>query len=109
MKYLTQLLILIAILLVLSTDAHAKRYRRSYSTNVQSWPASLYQGTDQQRAYAEAKYMHENRIYRHVGGTIGLYEGWGYGGPSCATCTPHVGMTLTADAHYGNIRVRAWR
>ena len=84
------------------------RWRRSRSSGSVSVGVT-FGGTDQERCYQEAKYMSENRIYRHIGGQIGGFEGWGMGGPNCATCTPRGGMTLTGDAHFGNIRVRSWR
>jgi len=103
--------VMFACLVACCSDAHARRWfrGRNYSTTTYRSSGPTFSGTDQERAYQEAKYMHENRIYRHVGGVIGAFEGFGIGGPGCATCTPRGGMTLTADAHYGNVRVRAWR
>jgi hypothetical protein len=75
---------------------------------------SMYSGTDQERAQAEANYMAANGITGHVGSTIGRFEGcgWSMGGMP-PTCTPGSGMTLTADAiahgPRGVFRVRAWR
>ena len=107
MRSLASLLVILFLVSCFADVAHARRWRRtrSYSTSV----SVSFGGTDQQRCYAEAKYMHENRIYRHVGAVIGSFEGFGIGGPGCATCTPNRGMTLTGDAHYGNVRVRSWR
>lgn len=75
---------------------------------------SMYGGSDQARAQAEANYMAQNGIRGHVGGTIGRFEGVGWstsGMPN--TCTPGSAMTLTADAVAhgpgGVYRVRAWR
>jgi len=84
-------------------------YNRTTTTYRSSGPANLYSGTDQERCFAEAAYMAANGIRRHVGATIGRFEGWGYGGPNCATCTPRSGMSLTGDAWVGGIRVRSWR
>ena len=85
------------------------RRRRKSNTYRSSGPSHLYVGTDQERCYAEAQYMSQNRIFAHVGGLIGHFEGWGYGGPNCSTCTPRNGMTLTGDASVGGFRVRSWR
>lgn len=72
--------------------------------------------TDQQRCQAEANYMAARNIKRHVGPTIGNFEGIGWGSsPNCRTCTPRRGrMRLTGDAvarcangYY--VRVRSWR
>ena len=114
MKKVCLMLLCFVLGTILADTASARgRWRRSrttYSATVSSGGTSaMYSGTDQDRAYAEAKYMHENGIRRHVGSLIGNFEGWGYGGPNCATCTPRGGMTLTGDAHYGSIRVRSWR
>lgn len=97
-------------LLFLCADVDAAgRWRRGRSSSSYRSSGPVFSGTDQERAYQEAKYMYENRIYRHVGSVIGNFEGFGIGGPNCVTCTPSRRMTLTADAHYGNVRVRAWR
>lgn len=92
-----------------SVEARGRRGRRRgryYSTSYNVGVS--FAGTDQQMCYQKAKYMHEHGIRGHVGIPIG-FEGWGFGGPGCATCTPRGGMTLTGDAHYGSIRVRSWR
>ncbi len=75
---------------------------------------SMYHGSDQDRAQAEANYMAANGITGHVGSTIGRFEGCGWStGGMPPTCTPSSGMTLTADAiahgRGGVYRVRAWR
>lgn len=75
---------------------------------------SMYAGSDQERAQAEANYMAQNGIKGHVGGQIGSFEGCGWSsGGMPSTCTPGYGMTLTADAiahgRDGVYRVRAWR
>ena len=109
MRRLTILLLALFAISLFAEDAEAWPFRRRGRTVTTYRAAVTFSGTDQERAYQEAKYMHENRVYRHVGGTIGYFEGFGIGGPNCATCTPNRPMTLTADAHYGNVRVRAWR
>jgi hypothetical protein len=71
--------------------------------------------TDQQRCQAEADYMAANNIRGHVWGTIGRFEGVGWGNsPTCKTCTPSYNMTLTGDASAQSnngtwYRVRSWR
>ena len=51
----------------------------------------------------------------HVWGTIGSFEGVGYGSsPNCNTCTPRNNMNLTGDASAQGkngkwYRVRSWR
>jgi len=72
-------------------------------------------GSDQERCQAEANYMAANNITGHVWGTIGRFEGVGYGSsPNCKTCTPSGNMNNTGDAsaqgHNGMwFRVRSWR
>ena len=71
--------------------------------------------SDQERCQAEANYMAANNISGHVWGTIGNFEGVGYGySPNCNTCVPNRSMRLTGDASaQGNngrwYRVRSWR
>ena len=103
-------------------EAYA-RPRRSYtySTPTYRTPVSSYtsghmvSGSDQERCQAEADYMAANGITGHVWGTIGRFEGVGYGGsPNCSTCTPGSGMTCTGDASAQGrngmwYRVRSWR
>lgn len=88
--------------------------RQSSAAQTVSADSSMYRGTDQQRAQAEANYMAQNGIKGHVGGQIGNFEGCGWSsGGTPPTCTPGRGMTLTADAiaygRDGAYRVRAWR
>ena len=70
---------------------------------------------DQSRCQAEADYMARNNISGHVWGTIGNFEGVGYGpSPNCNTCVPRNKMTLTGDASAQGrngmwYRVRSWR
>lgn len=71
--------------------------------------------SDQDRCQAEANYMAANNISGHVWGTIGNFEGVGYGSsPNCNTCTPSSNMRLTGDASAQGrngkwYRVRSWR
>lgn len=84
----------------------------NHSTKNNIWGAAT---TDQQRCQAEANYMAARNIRKHVGPTIGRFEGIGWGSsPNCRTCTPRRGMTLTGDAvaRTANgmyVRVRSWR
>jgi hypothetical protein len=76
-------------------------------------------GDDQSRCQQEADHMAARRINGHVFGTIGRFEGVGYGNSSgCATCTPeqygYYGLRLTGDASALGPdglwrRVRSWR
>jgi hypothetical protein len=103
----------------LASVAHA-RPRRGYTYN--TTPTASYtsshvesSGSDQDRCQAEAEYMASHGITGHVWGTIGRFEGVGYGGsPNCNTCTPGSGMTLTGDGKAQGrngmwYRVRSWR
>ena len=71
--------------------------------------------SDQDRCQAEADHMAANNISGHVWGTIGSFEGVGYGSsPNCNTCTPRNNMRLTGDASAQSrngkwYRVRSWR
>lgn len=79
----------------------------------------VYGGDDQARCQQEANTMAARRIRGHVGGTIGRFEGVGYGSsPNCNTCTPerfgYHGLRLTGDASARGAdgywyRVRSWR
>lgn len=74
---------------------------------------------DQARCQQEANYMASRRIRGHVFGTIGRFEGVGYGGSAnCSTCQPdqygYHGLRLSGDASaLGSdgmwYRVRSWR
>lgn len=83
------------------------------SEKVYSYTNSM--GSDQERCQAEADYMARNNIAGHVWGTIGSFEGVGYGSsPNCRTCTPSSPMTCTGDACAQGrngmwYRVRSWR
>lgn len=71
--------------------------------------------SDQERCQAEANYMAAHNISGHVWGTIGNFEGVGYGSsPNCNTCVPNSNMRLTGDASAQGsngrwYRVRSWR
>lgn len=71
--------------------------------------------SDQERCQQEANYMAANNISGHVWGTIGNFEGVGYGSsPHCNTCVPSYNMRLTGDASAQGrngkwYRVRSWR
>lgn len=79
--------------------------------------SSIWSGnmTDQMKCQAEANYMLAHRQFRHVGPTIGNFEGvgWNFSGQMPTTCIPYRSMRLTGDAtaRSGNIivRVRSWR
>lgn len=109
--------LLFAILVLFAVEAHA-RPRRTYSpvpSTSYSYASSHAGMSDQERCQAEADYMAANNIAGHVWGTIGNFEGVGYGpSPNCNTCTPGSGMTPTGDASARGrngmwYRVRSWR
>lgn len=100
----------------LTAQAARPKYYPTYSqpkTMVQSYTSMS--GDDQSRCQAEADYMARNRITGHVWGTIGNFEGVGYGSsPNCNTCVPNSNMRLTGDASAQDssgrwYRVRSWR
>lgn len=84
------------------------------NTKVYSYTVNL-GGSDQERCQAEANYMATNNISGHVWGTIGSFEGVGYGSsPNCNTCVPRGNLRLTGDASVQGrngmwYRVRSWR
>ena len=90
-------------------EARVFRRRRSVSRPVTRAPQEWYDSNDQGKCLIEAQYMFDNNIRGHVFGLIGRFEGCGWGGPNCSTCTPRYGMTLTGDAQVGRFRVRSWR
>jgi hypothetical protein len=103
---------------LLSGPAYARPWRGyTYSTPTvtSSYTSSLNHGSDQERCQKEADYMAQHGITGHVGGTIGRFEGVGYGSsPNCNTCTPGSGMNCTGDASAQGrngmwYRVRSWR
>lgn len=93
-----------------------RNYSYSQPNKTYSYTSSMSNsGSDQDRCQAEANYMAANRISGHVWGTIGNFEGVGYGSsPNCNTCTPSNNMRLTGDASAQDnngrwYRVRSWR
>jgi molybdenum cofactor biosynthesis enzyme MoaA len=110
-------MIAIALIFVITFTAEAARprYYSQSNTVVQSYTSNYTSSSDQDRCQAEANYMAANNISGHVWGTIGSFEGVGYGSsPNCNTCTPSNNMRLTGDAAaQGNngkwYRVRSWR
>ena len=108
-------LCLIAIICFMSTAQAAKpRYYYSQPTS-KTYSYTNTFGSDQDRCQAEANYMAANNITGHVWGTIGSFEGVGYGSsPNCNTCVPSGRMNLTGDASAQGrngkwYRVRSWR
>ena len=96
--------------------ARPRYYSQSTMTNTKSYNyTSLNSADDQSRCQAEADYMARNHITGHVWGTIGNFEGVGYGNsPNCNTCVPSSNMRLTGDASARDengryYRVRSWR
>lgn len=92
------------------------KYYSQPNVMTQSYTSSSSSMSDQDRCQAEANYMASRNITGHVWGTIGNFEGVGYGNsPNCKTCTPsNSNMRLTGDASaQGNngmwYRVRSWR
>lgn len=88
----------------------------SYPTRTYSYTNQIMNSSsDQDRCQAEANYMAANNISGHVWGTIGNFEGVGYGySPNCNTCVPSSNMRLTGDASAQGrngrwYRVRSWR
>lgn len=94
----------------LTTTVGADTLVKKYSLTSQQVNIS-----DQDKCQAEANYMAENNISGHVWGTIGNFEGVGFGSsPNCNTCVPRNKMTLTGDASAQGkngkwYRVRSWR
>lgn len=105
--------LVVVMLWSICSDAFARgRWRRSRyrsRASVGSAPAEYYNCSDQRKCELEAAHMNAHGIRGHIWGWIGNYEGVGWGGPGCATCTPRRGMALTGDAQSGNYRVRSWR
>jgi hypothetical protein len=109
----------LALVFVTTLTAQAARPRYySYSQPkvvTQSYTTNIVSGNDQERCQAEANHMAANNITGHVWGTIGNFEGVGYGSsPNCNTCTPGNNMRLTGDASAQGrngmwYRVRSWR
>lgn len=102
MDEMRSMFVFVVIAILATAPAYGRRrlFRRrqtrttTYAVNV--WGESQ---TDQERCAAEAAYMASNYVYAHIGPNIGNFEGWGCGwSPSCGTCEPGYGMTLTGDA-----------
>jgi hypothetical protein len=97
--------------------AHAAKPRTYYYNQSSNYNSSytMSVGDDQSRCQAEANHMAANNITGHVWGTIGSFEGVGYGNsPNCNTCVPNSNMRLTGDASAQGrngmwYRVRSWR
>lgn len=95
--------------------AKPRTYYSQATTKTYSYANNLNYGNDQERCQAEADYMAAHNITGHVWGTIGNFEGVGYGGsPNCNTCSPRSQMSLTGDASAQGrngkwYRVRSWR
>jgi hypothetical protein len=110
---------MIALVLIFGTSFTAEAARPNYysqpTNRTYSYTSAQHLGSDQDRCQAEANYMAANNISGHVWGTIGNFEGVGYGGsPNCNTCTPRSQMNLTGDASAQGrngmwYRVRSWR
>jgi hypothetical protein len=94
------------------TTYYSQPVTKTYSYTSMSMGNS---NSDQDRCQAEANYMASNNITGHVWGTIGNFEGVGYGSsPNCNTCVPGNNMSLTGDASAQGrngmwYRVRSWR
>jgi hypothetical protein len=99
----------------LVAEAARPRYYSQPTMKVQSYSNYYVSGNDQERCQAEANYMAANNITGHVWGTIGSFEGVGYGSSAnCNTCVPGNNMSLTGDASAQGrngmwYRVRSWR
>ena len=114
MKYF---IMAIALVFVTNFAAHAAKPRYYSQTPMRTYgyTSNVNYGNDQERCQAEANYMAANNITGHVWGTIGSFEGVGYGSsPNCNTCTPGGNMRLTGDASAQGrngmwYRVRSWR
>jgi hypothetical protein len=107
---------LFLIALTLSCTQIAEAAKPKYYNNTTYQYTTAYVGdNDQARCQAEANHMAANNITGHVWGTIGGFEGVGYGSsPNCNTCVPSRGMRLTGDASAQGrngmwYRVRSWR
>jgi hypothetical protein len=99
----------------LAAQAARPKYYSQPTNKVYNYSSSINSGSDQDRCQAEANYMAANNISGHVWGTIGNFEGVGYGSsPNCNTCVPGNNMRLTGDASAQSssgrwYRVRSWR
>jgi hypothetical protein len=110
-------LILTLVVALMTSTAMADRGSTYYHNGkVYSYSSQALPLDDQSRCQAEADYMARNNITGHVWGTIGNFEGVGYGNSSqCNTCVPSSRyMRLTGDASSQGrngmwYRVRSWR
>jgi hypothetical protein len=111
------LMIVFVISFCTSLTAEAAR-PKTYSQPImktQSYTNIYTSSSDQDRCQAEANYMTANNISGHVWGTIGNFEGVGYGSSAnCNTCVPSGRMNPTGDASAQGrngmwYRVRSWR
>ena len=99
----------------LTVQAAKPKYYSQPTNKVYNYTSNINSGSDQERCQAEANYMAANNITGHVWGTIGNFEGVGYGSsPNCNTCVPSSNMRLTGDASAQSssgrwYRVRSWR
>ena len=115
MKTLMMVLVLF-FMTTISAEAKPRYYSNQTQTKVYNYTNNVMSGgNDQDRCQAEANYMAANNITGHVWGTIGSFEGVGYGSsPNCNTCVPSGRMNLTGDASAQGrngmwYRVRSWR
>lgn len=111
----------LALMLVCAVAEARPRRTTSYSSPTTTAAPVAYEsfGDDQARCQQEANIMASRRFTGHVGGTIGRFEGVGFGSsPTCGTCTPERygfhGLRLTGDASACDssgrwYRVRSWR
>jgi len=95
------------LVLMFCSVSEARWWRRGRS--VVKSPQAWHDANDQGKCQIEAQYMHDHGIKGHVFGLIGKFEGCGWGGPGCDTCTPRGRMKLTGDVQVGRYRVRSWR
>lgn len=111
----TFILILIIGITISGVAFGGPRGRNNTAVYTSNSKPSVQYSNDQERCQAEADHMAANNIKGHVWGTIGGFEGVGYGSsPHCVTCTPSYNMTLTGDASARGrngvwYRVRSWR
>lgn len=98
-----------------TVEAARPRYHNSQQIIKSHSYTNMINFDDQSKCQAEADYMAANNITGHVWGTIGSFEGVGYGNsPNCNTCVPSSNMRPTGDASAQGsngrwYRVRSWR
>ena len=109
------LFIVVSLCLLTTFSAYGARPKNNSQPKTYSYTSNIVNSSDQERCEAEANYMAQNNITGHVWGTIGRFEGVGYGNnPNCNTCVPNSNMRLTGDASACGrngmwYRVRSWR